>query len=61
MQHAFVTFQSDHTHFLKRVVLFKKQHFRIFELSNISNENKQVDKNHFIFCKTDLSISLSKI
>ena len=45
--------QSRHTHFsklclLKLVFLFKEQHFRIFESSNIHNENKQVLKRHCI-------------
>ena len=36
---------------LKRVVLHKKQNFQVFKSSNISNENKQVNKSHFLTCK----------
>ena len=55
----------EHTHFsklcvLKRVVLKKKQHFGVFQSSNIRNTNKQVNKSHFLSCKTYLSTNLSK-
>ena len=58
--------ETDHTHFLKlcllkHAVLYKKQIFRDFESSNIRNENKQVNKTHFLSCKGYLSINLSKI
>ena len=58
-------FKTDHAHIsklrlLKLVVLYKKQHFRVFVSSNIRNENKKVNKNRCLFCKTYLSITLSK-
>ena len=46
---------------LKRVVLYKKENFRVFESSDIRYENKQVNKNHFASCEKCLSINLSKI
>ena len=57
--------KTEHAHFsklclLKRVVLYEKQHFRVFESSNIRNKNKQVNKSNFLFCKTQPSINLSK-
>ena len=59
----YVKFQSGHTHFsklclLKRIVLYKKQNSRVFESSNIRNENQQVNKIHFPSCATYLSINL---
>ena len=62
----YVKFQSDHTHFsklclLKRIVLYKKQNFRVFKSTNIRNENQQVNKSHFLSCTTYLSINLIKI
>ena len=42
-------------------ILVKKQHFRIFEHSNIRNENKRVIEIHLLSYKTYLSINLSKI
>ena len=49
----YVKFQSGHTHFpklclLKRIVLYKKQNFWVFESSNIRNKNKQVNKSHIL-------------
>ena len=35
----------------------KKQHFCVFVSSNIRNENKQVNKNHFLFCMSYLSLN----
>ena len=48
-----LTFQNC---LLKRVILYKKQHFRVFESSNIRNENKQMNQSHFLSCETYLSI-----
>ena len=62
----YVKFQSDHTQFsklclIKRIVLYKKQNFRVFKSTNIRNENQQVNKSHFLSCTTYLSINLIKI
>ena len=59
-------FKTDYTHFsklclLKRVVLYKKENFQVFESSDIRYENKQVNKNHFASYEKCLSINLSKI
>ena len=33
----------------------KNQNFRVYESSNIHNKNKQVNKRHFLSCKTYVS------
>ena len=43
--------------FLQRIVLFEKQHFWVFVSWNIRNENKRVNKNHFLSCMSYLSLN----
>ena len=42
------------------VILFNKQHFLGFESSNIGNENKRVNKNHFLFSTLCMHVEVSK-
>ena len=56
---------SNHSHFpklclLKCVILFNEQHFRVFESSNIDNENKWVNKNHFLSSTLCISVEIRK-
>ena len=57
--------KTEYSHFLKlcllrRTVLYKKQNFRVFESSNIGNENKRVNKNHFLFSTLCINVEGSK-
>ena len=56
----------DHAHcsklcLVKCIILLEKQHFRIFQHSNIRNESRWVYKNHFSFHITWTSVTLSKV
>ena len=46
---------------LKCIILLEKQHFRIFQDSNIRNETRLINKNHFLSYTTWISVSLSKV
>ena len=59
------TFKIDHAHCLKLCLLkctifLEKQHFRIFQHSNISNEARGVNKSHFLSSTLSISVKVSK-
>ena len=58
-------FKIDHVHcsklcLLKCIILLEKQHFRIFQHSNIRNESRGVNKNHFLSSTLFISVKVSK-
>ena len=58
-------FKIDHAHcsnlcLLKCIILLEKQHFRIFQHSNICNESRLVNKNHFLSYTLRISVKVSK-
>ena len=58
-------FKIDHAHcsnmcLLKCTILLEKQHFRIFQHSNISNETRGVNKNHFLSFTLCISVKRTK-
>ena len=55
----------DHAHcskmcLLKCIIFLENQHFRIFQHSNIRNETRGVNKNHFISSTLCISVKVSK-
>ena len=59
------SFKIYHAHFsnmclLKCIILLEKQHFRIFQHSNIRNETRGVNKNHFLSSTLFISVKVSK-
>ena len=55
----------DHAHcsklcLVKCIILLEKQHFRIFQHSNIRNETRGVNKNHFLSSTLCISVKVSK-
>ena len=58
-------FKIDHAHSSKLclpkcTILLEKQHFRIFQHSNIRNETKGINKNHFLSYTLCISVKVSK-
>ena len=58
-------FKIDHTRFsklclLKCTALLEKQHFRIFQHSNIRNETRRFQKNNFLSSTLCISVKVSK-
>ena len=57
-------FKIDHAHFwnmclLKCIIFLESQHFRIFQHSNIRNESRWVNKNHFLSYTLPISVKVS--
>ena len=58
-------FKIDHAHFwnmclLKCIIFLESQHFRILQHSNICNETRGVNKNHFLSSTLCISAKVSK-
>ena len=60
-----VNFKIDHADcsklcLLKCTILVEKRYFRIFQYSNIRNETRGANKNHFLSSKQCISVKVSK-
>ena len=58
-------FKIDHTHCLKMclfkcIIFLKNQDFQIFQHSNIRNETRGVNKNHFLSSTLCISVKVSQ-
>ena len=59
------SFKIDHAHclklcLLKCIILLEKRYFRIFQHSNIRNESRGANENHFLSYALLISLKVSK-